>query len=472
MNRIAVINRIGGINRISDLFKYEIKPLFRLAWPVMLSRVGMLSLVIVDTIMVGRYATQELAYLGIGQVPSAICLLLIIGLLMGTLVMVSKHYGAGRDDECGTVWWHSLPFAVGIGLLGLFICWQGEYLLLALGQAPSIAAPAGRVSFILGLTLPFVALQMTTGFFLEGIHKPVPVLLATFIANILNIFFNALFIYGSFGMPQMGAEGSAWATLIVRIIQVFILIIYVWFMAAHKRFGVRKHSLLDLLINWRANWQASREQRRIGYAAGVSMGIENTAFNALMLFAGLISAYAIASYTIMLNVFILFLMFGFGIATATAVRVGNAFGAGALSSMLRSSWVGLGVQMVFMLVSGLLLFTYGTALASFFTKEADVIFMAQALLRYASIALIMSAGQLLMSQILRARGENWVITGLQFVSFALVMVPIAWVAIFVLDRGVFGLVDGLLVGTSLAFILGLWRFIYLARRDAVLGLQA
>jgi len=457
------------MNRVGDLFKYELKPLFRLAWPVMLSRVGMLSLVIVDTIMVGRYATQELAYLGLGQVPIAIYLLLIIGLLMGTLVVVSKHFGAGRDDACGAVWWHSLPFALGIGFFGLLICSQGEYLLLALGQTPDLAAPAGRVAFILSLTLPFVALQITTGFFLEGIHKPVPVLVATLVANILNIFFNSLFIYGNFGFPEMGAEGSAWATLIVRFIQVLILISYVWFMAAHKRFGVRKPP--PALMNWRAHWQASREQRRIGYAAGVSMGIENTAFNVLVLFAGMISAYAIASYTIMLNVFVLFLMFGFGIATATAVRVGNAYGAGVLSSMLRSSWVGLATQMLFMVVSGLLLFTYGTALARIFTNEADVIIMAQTLLRYASIALIMNAGQLLMSQVLRARGENWVITGLQFIGFGFVMVPMAWVAVFVLDRGVLGLVDGLLLGTACAFILGLWRFIYLARRDAVLGLQ-
>ena len=64
----------------------EITSLVELAWPVVISRVAIFSLAVVDTIMVGRYASDELAFLGIGLVPSSICILFIVGLLLGTMV--------------------------------------------------------------------------------------------------------------------------------------------------------------------------------------------------------------------------------------------------------------------------------------------------------------------------------------------------------------------------------------------------
>ena len=64
----------------------EIVFLVELAWPVVISRVAIFSLVVVDTIMYLRHASDELAFLGIGLVPSSICILFIVGLLMGTMV--------------------------------------------------------------------------------------------------------------------------------------------------------------------------------------------------------------------------------------------------------------------------------------------------------------------------------------------------------------------------------------------------
>ncbi len=142
----------------------DVKDLLKLAWPVILNRAGVFSLSVVDTIMVGQYAATELAYLGVGQVPMGIAILLAIGLLMGTMVLSSAHFGAGEYQQCGVVWWRSLPFALLIGGIGFVICFFGEPLLLLFSQPPDIAANAGRISIILGLGLPFAALNITTVF--------------------------------------------------------------------------------------------------------------------------------------------------------------------------------------------------------------------------------------------------------------------------------------------------------------------
>lgn len=435
----------------------EVKQLLTLAWPVMLSRIGIVSLSVVDTIMVGRYASAELAYLGIGQVPLAVILLLSIGLLMGTMVLSSKHYGAKEYAKCGEVWWRSLPFALLIGFLGLGVCLFGENILLFMGQSEEIAYRGGRISVIMGLGLPLATLHITTGFFLEGINKMRSGMVIMLTANVMNIFLNDILINGHFGFPPMGAEGSAWATLIVRAVQAFLIVGYAWCMVDHKRFAVRKRPNLA--------WKKAKNQREIGYAAGLSLGIENTAFNALVLFAGLISTATIGAYTITLNLFALFFMFGIGLGSATSVRVGNAFGAGDMKLLVRRAWVGLSVQGVLMFFAALFLFYNASLLVGFYTEDAEVYRIAALLLAYASLAVITDAGQTLMAQALRARGDNWVTTGLQLVSFGLIMIPVAYIAVFPLGRGPIGLIDGLLAGTFIAFILCIWRFAYLADKD-------
>ena len=216
----------------------DTKSLLQLAWPIILNRAGIFSLSVVDTLMVGQYASTQLAYLSVGQVPVGFCLLLSIGLLIGTMVLSANHYGAGEYEQCGVVWWRSLPFAMLIGFAGMVVCLFGEPLLLVFGQPPEIAANAGRISMIFGLGLPLAMLSITTGFFLESIGRVKPGMIIILLANVLN-FLNSIFINGGMGLEAMGAEGSAWSTLIVRTVQCTLIVGYVWTMADWKKFGMR-----------------------------------------------------------------------------------------------------------------------------------------------------------------------------------------------------------------------------------------
>ena len=102
----------------------DIRDLLALAWPVVISRTGILTLSITDTVMVGHYASEHLAYVGIGMVPSNIFILVMIGLLMGTSVLVSNRFGAGETAKTGEVWWLSLPWGIAICYLAKHRSWR------------------------------------------------------------------------------------------------------------------------------------------------------------------------------------------------------------------------------------------------------------------------------------------------------------------------------------------------------------
>ncbi|MBL6787124.1 MAG: MATE family efflux transporter, partial [PS1 clade bacterium] len=342
----------------------DMRELLSLAWPVVISRTGILTLSITDTVMVGHYASEHLAYVGIGMVPSNIFILVMIGLLMGTSVLVSNRYGAGKVEKTGEIWWLSLPWGILIGLLGFVLCAFGEPLLLLSGQTPELAEKGGRISFIAGLSLPLAAIHMTTGFFLEGIRNPRPGMVIMILANIINIGANYVLVFGLFGFPELGAEGSIWATFVVRLAQVFAILSYVWFFLDRAKYGVNRPV-------W--GWRKGTELRRIGYASGVSMGVENAAFNALALFGGLLGTMVLAAHVITINVFALFFMMGLGFGVATSVSVGNAYGAGDMARVNRWAWVGLSLQTIIMLVGAVLLYAFASFAAGLFTTDEAVI---------------------------------------------------------------------------------------------------
>ena len=82
-------------------------------------------------------------------------------------------------------------------------------------------------------------------------------------ANIINIFANYFLVYGVYGFPELGAEGSIWATFIVRCMQVVAILSYVWFFIDHEKFGLGKPKI---------TWRGGTDLRRIGYARAFQWG--------------------------------------------------------------------------------------------------------------------------------------------------------------------------------------------------------
>ena len=384
-----------------------------------------------------------------------IYILIMIGLLMGTSVLVSNRFGAGQYEKTGEVLWHALPWGFTIGLIGFLFCYFGEFWLLLTGQDAELAKKGGHISIIAGLSLPLAAVHMTTGFFLEGIRNPRPGMVIMIAANIINIFANYFLVYGVYGFPELGAEGSIWATFIVRCMQVAAILSYVWFFIDHEKFGLRKPKI---------TWRGGTELRRIGYASGISMGLENGAFNALVLFAGFLGTAVVAAHVIMINVFAVFFMMGLGFGVATAVSVGNANGAGDMEQVSRWAWLGLSLQSIIMIIAGLLMWLTAQSTGEFFSNDPAVYNLATAMIAWVSVSLVFDTGQSLMAMALRARGDTWAPTFIHFLAYGVVMIPLAYLLIFPLGRGAMGLADSVILGTFVPFMLVILRYLQLDRR--------
>ena len=426
----------------------------RLAGPVMLARAGLLVMVSVDTIMCGRVGAQELAYYGIAFAPHMAFLLFGIGLLMGTVVLTAQTDGAGHPAECGRIWRLALINGAAFGSLFGLLLIPGEAILLALGQRPEISAHGGAVLLMFALGMPAILMFTATTFFLEGIGRPTPGMVVMGLANLVNFGLNYVLMFGPW---HMGATGAALATSITRWFMFLALAGYVLAMRDRRRYGIGGPMA--------GHWHLERKLARLGWPIAVSYGLENGAFFAAATFAGWLGAVPLAGYQIVLNVMALVYMLAIGIATATAVRVGNAVGRRDRAGLARAGWVGLGLGIVVMLALTPVLSAWSGAIARIYTDEPAVVAIAAPALVLAAWILLVDASQGILTGALRGAADIWACIAVQFVCFWLICIPVCYLLAHPWGFGVAGLLWGLFVGLLAAALLLAWRFKALAARE-------
>jgi len=431
--------------------------LLRLSFPVVLQRLGIMTMGIVDTMMVGRFSAQELAYQSIGYVPVSSVIIIAIGLMMGTMVLTSNAFGVGDYKKCGRVWRRSLPYGFCLGMVGFVVCLFGEPLLLMLDQQPDIARGGGVMMRAIAIGIPMTCIMLACTFFLEGINRPLPGMLFMFAANLLNILLNWVFVYGHFGFAAMGAEGSAWATSLVRTFLAVGMFFYILNMKDHDLFGIREK--VDLRFH---KWQ---RQRHIGYGAGVTSGAEHAGFATLQVFAGWISPLMLGAFAIAFNVYGIPYMIAYGIAGATAVRVGIAFGRRDHRDLVLAGTCGMIINFMLMVPMLGLLLVYPVKIAGAFTLEPALVTATVPLIILSAWMLLFDSAQTVIGNGLRGRRDIWAPTALYFFSYILVMIPLAHYLAFGLDRGAVGLMEATVYASFAAFILLVFRFYYLSYLD-------
>ncbi|WP_424930990.1 MATE family efflux transporter [Amaricoccus macauensis] len=432
-------------------YLYHARRTLVLAWPMILSRVGLVTMSMMDVIVLGRAGAEELANYVLGQAIYDSLIAMSVGLMLGVPVLVAREMGAENAPAAPVILRRGLvlALALGLGLCALLQFAGGLYMLT--GQSAELAARAASVTRILGLALPLVGLYYVCASYLEAQHRPMPGFVAIACANVLNLLFNIVLVLGLGPFPALGAPGCAMATVFTFALSAIGLMIYL-----RRDIRGRLWSV--------ANVPPVREMVRIGLASGSSFLFEATAFAVLVLIIGRLGPLALAAHGVLFQFLAFTFMIAFGIAAATQVRVGNAWGRQDASGMARAGWTGLALST---LATGALTLVFALereGFVRFFTTDEAVVAAALPVFFWIMLATIFDGGQTVMNSACRGRGDTWVPTGLHFLNYAVVMVPSAWVLAISFGQGLAGIYQGILLASVLSVGLMALRFHVLTQR--------
>lgn len=429
--------------------------LLKLAWPVVMARLGIMTMGLTDAIVVGHYASRELAYHSLAWAPSSVVLTTAVGLMMGVQVMTARLLGEGRKDEVGAVLRRGMVYALQIGFVSMFaLMLLGPFGLQHMGLEDGLGEGASPALMVFALSMPAYLISVAAQFFLEGLHRPKAGMVAMWVANAVNLGLNLMLVPDLLGLGVDGAVASAWATFGARTALAIFLVIFILRLPEARALGVFSKPKRDKAVE--------REQVKVGVGAGSSNFIEVGAFAAMTVFAGQLGAAETASWAVVINVSAIVFMVPMGLGSATAVLVGRSYGARDRDGVMRGGLAGIGVVTVLAFIIAIGLWLTAPLVVSAYTTDPAILAIAAPALVLATLFFVADAQQVVAAQANRASGDVVWPTLMHLLSYGVIMIPLGW---WLAHRiGVDGLVWSVIVASLISGALLIGRFVRIARR--------
>ena len=424
----------GGALRVPT--RRELVDVARLAGPIVLVQLGLMSMGTVDAIMLGRVSPTAMAGGALGNWHWLLVTMVGQGAIQAIDPIVSQARGAGDAAAVRLGVQRGLLLGMILALPTMGLLWPAEWVMRHLGQPPEVAVLAGEYARTLIPSVLaaywFFALRQS----LQALHQVGPILVTVLLANLVNAGLNWVFIFGNLGAPAMGVRGAALATTIGRWTTVVLLMGMAWpQLTAHLRapWGQARQ--------WPALWS----MLRLGLPIGIHQWLEIAAFGAALLLMGLFGTVPLAAHNLTIQVAALTYMVPLGTSAAAAVLVGHAIGRRDMDAARREASAALACGVGFMATCAALIMLFPGPLASVFTRDPGVLALAAQLLPIAAAFQVFDGIQGVSSGILRGAGDTRVPMLLNLVGFVAVGIPAAaWLA-FGLGLGPVGIWWGLVL---------------------------
>lgn len=438
------------------LIRRDLAELVQLSWPVVLSRLGIMTMGLTDVMVVSHYSTKEIGYQALGWTPTGVVIMTGAGLLAGVQIVTARHIGEGRPEATGGVLRRGLVYSawLGAGLAALLYAF-GPWALAHIGLEPDLARGAGLVLQVLALSLPFHLISTSQTYFLEALSRPKPATLAMWGCNLINLAVNLILVPGMFGIPAMGAVGASWATVLSRAILCAWLGLYIIGMGDARALGIFKKPI--------DSRKDAVDQLVVGFGGGASYFVEAGAFSTMNIIAGYLGTMAIAGWTLVLNVTAMIFMIPLGLSAATAVLVGRAYGAKDRAGLVRAGNLGFAVCTAAQVLVAIVILFGAKTIAGLYTPDVALIEIAATGLTIGCLYFAADGLQGVAAQALRARGDVLAPTLTHIFSYAVVMIPLAAFLALRTPLGLWGILTAVIVASALSAGLLLGRFWWKAR---------
>ena len=429
----------------------------KLAFPVMLTQVGQVSVNLFDNIIVGKLlGADALESVSLGIAIFFSVFVFALGFSFAIPPLVSETKSKGDHEKINSVFRHGFVINLGIGILLMGILFAAMPLLYHMDQpAKIIPDTVSFLSIMIVSIVPFMVFQ-TYREVSEGLSFTIGVTKATILANVINVILNYVFIKGMFGFSPMGVQGSALATLISRI----FMMIFLYFVMMREEKTKRYIKEFSLKITIFSKNMFNR-MLKLGFPTAMQMLFEVTAFAAAAFICGLISATDIAAHQIALSMASFTFNLCIGFSVASTVMIGGKLGEKKFLEIKEIGINNLKLSFLFMLCSGVFFIIARDVLPTFFTKKEDVevIALASKLLIIAALFQLSDGVQVTALGTMRGLQDVKIPSIITFVAYWVITIPLGYYLCVQREMGAWGMWIALGIGLTISAVLLVRRFL-------------
>jgi putative MATE family efflux protein len=418
------------------------RAIFLLSVPMILEMLMESLFAVVDIFFVSRLNDSDaVATVGLTESMLTLVYSLAIGLSMGATAMVARRVGE-KDIKAAQVAavqaiYLGLFLSLLISLVGIFLA---EDLLRVMGANESlIANNSGYTRWMLTGNITIMMLFLINAVF-RGAGDASLAMRSLWLANLLNMVFDPIFIFGFGPIPAFGVEGAAIATTIGRgtgvLYQVYHLL---------RGSGIIKLHADNLAVRW--NTIVTLLKVSAGGTGQFLIGSASWVF--LIRIIADFGSVALAGYTIAIRVIVFAILPAWGMANAAATLVGQNLGAGQPDRAEKSVWTTAFYCMLFMALVTVLFFGLATPILNVFTHDTAVLVNGIECLQIVSLGYIFYAYGMVVNQSFNGAGDTRTPTIISFFGFWIFQIPLAYLLAKVLNIGTLGVYLAITVAESL-----------------------
>lgn len=347
------------MTKMSAENKTFFKLLFGISMPIMIQEFIYSSLSMIDVLMIGKLGSSSITGVGLANQIFFLFSLLMLGINSGASIFMAQYWGKRDIEGIHKIMGISIFLSVFAGLLFAFVSFFTPELVMSIySKDPAVIEEGAKYLKVVAFSYVFNAITKTLSYTLRSIEAPSLTMVVSFFAVILNTLLNYMFIFGKLGAPEMGVVGAALATLIARIFEAVVVILFM--------------KKLKYPINAKLKQYFSVDKKTIKMffgTAGVVIlneivwSIGTSLYNVAYKYAGTEAQTAIQITSNFQNMFLVVIL---AVGSATAIMLGNLLGANQLELAQRYEKKFFIAMIVLGIVCGVVLFFMKGFLLSFF----------------------------------------------------------------------------------------------------------
>ena len=222
------------------------KQILKIALPIAAAIVVPQINFIINNIFLGGLGQQSLAVAGITGVYYLIFAVIGIGLNNGLQALISRRAGENRVDEIGSLFSQGIRIAIALAITGMLITWFLAPVILRWSiHDEKVLLMAIRFLNIRIMGLLFLYLYQMRNALLVGTNQSKYLIIGTASESLANIILDYGLIYGKFGLPALGFNGAAYASVIAEFTGLFVIFLVIHYKGIGKQLHLFKNFSYD-----------------------------------------------------------------------------------------------------------------------------------------------------------------------------------------------------------------------------------
>ncbi|MEW6999203.1 MATE family efflux transporter [Colwelliaceae bacterium BS250] len=448
-----------------DKFFKDTKDLMKLAYPILIAQLIQTLMSFSDTVMAGRVSATDMAAVAVASSVWLPIILTIYGVIMALSAIVSQLAGSKRFNAIAKSTVQTAWIAIILSILVII----GFFTITPLIESSLALEPKLKQLMLDYLSYivwggPGFCLYVVLRNFAEGLSFTKPTMVISIIGLLINIPANYLFIYGGFGIPELGGAGCGIATAIVYWAMFFGMLIYVY---ASKKLA---HINLFKGIAW-PDYNEISNIMKLGVPIALSLLFEVSLFSVVAIILAPFGSEIVASHQIAINFSGLLFMIPLSIAMAVTIKVGFAVGENKLAQAKDICTNSMILGFLIAIFTATITVVFREPIALIYTQDAGVVALAAKLMFLAALFQFSDFIQVISAGALRGYKDTKSILYITFVSYWIVGLGIGlmlgltdWI---ITPIGAAGFWIGFISGLTTAAIFLAWRLKVIQKRASL-----